>query len=404
VKDEKPSVKGEGDRYEEEVVSLRRHLHQYPELSGEEHDTSETIQKRLKEHSILCDAGYAETGVLGMIEGEDKGGTVALRADIDALPIQEQNEHDFVSKNEGVMHACGHDAHTAMLFGAGCLLDEIKDELPGRVLLVFQPAEEMSPVGGAQRMMDDGVFEEYRPDVIFAQHVRPSLPVGQIGVRQKEMTGASDRFEVVIEGTGGHASSPHQATDAIVAANQVINALQSIVSRNVNPLRSAVLNIGRIEGGYRYNAVADRVTLEGTVRTFRPETKEEVKSRFRSIVEGVAASMGATAHIRYRDGYPATINTPEWAERVRETARALLDDDATPEVAPSLGGEDFSRFLLQYPGVYYWLGTADPNAEERRRLHDSRFDIDETALRIGMELIAQVAIDSLYQLDDREGT
>jgi amidohydrolase len=252
-------------------------------------------------------------------------------------------------------------------------------------------------------MMDDGIFEEHRPDVIFAQHVRPSLPVGQIGIRQKEMTGASDRFEVVIEGTGGHASSPHQATDAVVVTNQVINALQSIISRNVNPLRSAVLTIGKIEGGHRYNAIADKVTLEGTIRTFRPETKEEVKSRFHYVVEGVATSMGATAHVRYRDGYPATINTPEWAERVRETARTLLEDDATPEVAPSLGGEDFSRFLLEYPGAYYWLGTADPNAEERRRLHDSRFDIDEVALGIGMELMAQVAIDALYQLVDQEG-
>jgi amidohydrolase len=325
-----------------------------------------------------------------------------LRADIDALPIREENDHDFVSKNEGIMHACGHDAHTAMLVGAGCLLNDVKDELLGRVLLVFQPAEEVSPTGGAQPMMDDGVFGEHEPDVIFAQHVRPGLPVGQIGVRQREMTGASDRFEVVIEGTGGHASSPHQAVDAIVVANQVINALQSIISRSVNPVRSAVLTIGKLEGGHRYNAIAERATLEGTIRTFRPETKEEVKGRFHSIVEGVAASMGATAHIRYQEGYPATINTPEWSEHVRETTQALLNADATPDVAPSLGGEDFSRFLLEYPGAYYWLGTANPDVEERRRLHDSRFDLDEAALKIGMELIAQVAIDALYQLEDRK--
>ena len=404
MKDKKPAVKGEGDRYEEEVVSLRRHLHQHPELSGEEHETSKTVQEKLKEHGIPYTAGYAETGVLGVIEGENPEKTVALRADIDALPIQEENEHDFVSKNEGVMHACGHDAHTAMLLGAGCLLNDIKDELPGRVLLVFQPAEEMSPTGGAQPMMDDGVFEEHQPDVIFAQHVRPSLPVGQIGVRPKEMTGASDRFEVMIEGTGGHASSPHQATDAIVATNQVINALQSIISRNVNPLRSAILTIGKIEGGHRYNAIAEKVKLEGTIRTFRPETKEEVKGRFYSIVEGVAASMGATAHIQYWDGYPATINTPEWSERVRETARELLNADATPDVAPSLGGEDFSRFLLEYPGAYYWLGVASPDAEERKRLHDSRFDLDEVALKIGMELMAQVAVDTLYQLEGQNDT
>ncbi|MDQ3941579.1 MAG: M20 family metallopeptidase, partial [Actinomycetota bacterium] len=297
MKDRKPSVEGEGGRYEEEVVSLRRHLHQYPELSGEEHETSKTVQEKLEEHGIPYTAGYAGTGVLGVIEGGSPGKTVALRADMDALPIQEENEHDFVSKNEGVMHACGHDAHTAMLVGAGCLLNDVRDCLPGRVLLVFQPAEEMSPAGGARPMMDAGVFEEYEPDVIFAQHVRPGLPVGRIGVRQREMTGTSDRFEVVIEGTGGHASSPHQTTDAIMVANQVINGLQSIISRNVPPLRSAVLTIGRIEGGQRYNAIAEKVTLEGTIRVFRQETKEEVKSRFHSIVEGVAASMGATADI-----------------------------------------------------------------------------------------------------------
>jgi metal-dependent amidase/aminoacylase/carboxypeptidase family protein len=163
-----------------------------------------------------------------------------------------------------------------------------------------------------------------------------------------------------------------------------------------------ILTIGKIEGGHRYNAIAEEVTLEGTIRTFRSETKEEVKSRFYSIVEGVAASMGATAYIQYWDGYPATVNTPEWSERVCETSRALLDADATPDLAPSLGGEDFSRFLLEYPGAYYWLGTADPDDEERRRLHDSRFDIDEAALKIGMELMAQVAVDALYQLEGED--
>jgi amidohydrolase len=400
-KHSRPFLKGEGGRYDKDLVSLRHHLHRYPELSGEEYETSKTIRGKLEENGIPYEAGYAGTGVLGFVEGGRPGNTVALRADIDALPIDEENDHGFVSENEGVMHACGHDAHAAMLVGAGCLLNEVKDELPGRVLLVFQPAEEASPTGGARPMIDDGVFRKREPDAVFAQHVRPSLPVGQIGVRQKEMTGNSDRFEVVVEGTGGHASSPHQATDAIVAANQVINGLQSIVSRNVSPLRSAVLTIGRIEGGHRYNAIAKEVRLEGTIRTFRPETKEEIKGRFYSVVEGIAASVGATARIRYWDGYPATINTPEWAEHVRQTAQELLGTEATPEVAPSLGGEDFSRFVLEYPGAYYWLGTANPYAEERKRLHDSRFDLDEAALPIGTELMAQIAVDALYQLADR---
>jgi amidohydrolase len=397
----KPALKGRGEAYRERIVSLRRHLHQFPEVSGEEHATSETVQERLDEQGISFTAGFARTGVLGVVEGGRPGKTVALRADLDALPIQEENDHSFVSKVDGVMHACGHDAHTAMLVGAGWLLDEVREELPGRVLLLFQPAEEASPTGGALRMMKEGVFREHPPHVIFAQHVWPELPAGQVGVRGGPMTGASDRFKVTIEGQGGHASKPHQTIDAIVVANQIINSLQTVVSRDVDPLRSAVLTIGKIRAGTRYNAIAQKATLEGTIRTFGAHTKERVKARFHSIVGGVAGSMEASAHIKYWDGYPATVNTPEWAERVRKTAHDLLGADATPEIEPSLGGEDFGRFLLDYPGAYYRLGTAFSNPTEKRRLHDSRFDIDEAALQPGTELLAQLAVDALYQLEDR---
>jgi len=398
------TMKEAGGRYAEEVIALRRRLHRHPELSGKEHATSQVIQEKLEEHGISFTAGYAKTGVLGIVEGDRTRRAVALRADIDALPIQEENDHDFVSENEGVMHACGHDAHAAMLVGAGLLLNEARAALPGRVLLVFQPAEEASPTGGAKRMMKEGVFRQHQPNAIFAQHVWPSLPVGTVGVRRGAMTGASDRFKVVIEGEGGHASRPHETTDAIVAANQVLNALQTVVSREVDPLDAAVLTIGKIRGGHRYNAIADRVTLEGTVRTFQPETKETIKERFHSIVSGVAASLGAVARISYWDGYPAAINSPEWAERVRTTARQLLGLDATPEIEPSLGGEDFGRFLQKYPGAYFRLGTADRNAKEKKQLHHPRFDIDEAALTIGTELMAQIAIDTLYELiDERPG-
>jgi len=395
------ALKGRGEPYREQIVSFRRHLHQFPELSGEEHATSQTVQEKLDEHGIRFSAGYAETGVLGVVEGGRPGKTVALRADMDALPIQEENGHSFVSKVDGVMHACGHDAHTAMLVGAGWLLGDVREELPGRVLLLFQPSEEASPIGGARRMMKDGVFREHSPHVIFAQHVWPELPAGQVGVRRGPITGASDRFKVTIEGSGGHASKPHQTIDAIVVANQVINSLQTVVSRDVDPLRSAVLTIGKIRGGTRYNAIAQKATLEGTIRTFGSETKETVKERFHSLVGGVAESMEASAHIKYWDGYPATVNSPEWAERVRKTAQDLLGPDATPEIKPSLGGEDFGRFLLDYPGAYFRLGTASSDAPEKKQLHDSRFDIDEAALQLGTELLAQLAVDTLYQLEDR---
>ncbi len=394
VSEDKPS-------HLEDVISLRRYLHRHPELSEQEHNTSRVVQERLEEYGIPFSAGYAGTGVLASIEGGKPGRTVALRAEMDALPIREENDHDFVSENEGVMHACGHDAHTAMLVGAGRLLNEVKDRLPGRVLLVFQPAEENSPRGGSLEMMKEGVFEGREPDAIFAQHVWPDLPVGKVGVREGAITGSSDRFKVVIEGRAGHASKPHKGTDAIVVANQVINSLQSIVSRDVDPLRSAVLTVGRISGGTRYNAIAEKVELEGTVRTFSPKTKARVKDRFYAIVNGVSASMEAGAYIEYHDGYPATLNTPEWAARVRKTAQALLGEDSVVEVEPSLGGEDFGRFLQRYPGAYFRLGTAEPRTGEKKRLHDARFDVDESALAPGTELMAQLAVDALEDLSRR---
>lgn len=397
----KPELAGASEPYREEIVSLRRHFHLHPEPSSAEHETSETVQRKLEDYGIPFSAGYAETGVLGIVAGGLPGGTVALRADMDALPIAEESGRPFASRVEGMMHACGHDAHMAMLLGAGRILNGAKEHLPGRVLLVFQPAEELSPTGGARRMLEDGVFGEYRPEAIFAQHVWPELPVGQVGVRRGAMTGASDRFKVTVEGEGGHASKPHQTVDAIVVANQVINSLQTIVSRDVNPLRSAVLTIGRIRGGSRYNAVAERVVLEGTIRTFQPEIKATVKGRFHEVVEGVARSMQCEARIEYWDGYPPTVNTPEWADRVSETARALLGPGSTPALEPSLGAEDFGRFLLELPGAYFRLGTATPGADEPRRLHDPGFDIDESALTVGAELMAQLALDSLHQLAGR---
>ncbi|WP_209121294.1 M20 family metallopeptidase [Alkalihalobacillus sp. BA299] len=398
----KPIIKGKGDQYSQEIIELRRHFHQNPELSGEEYETSKKVQEKLKEYGIPYSTGYAKTGVLGVIDGGRPGKTVALRADMDALPITEENEDSYISKVKGKMHACGHDAHTSMLLGTARILNEVKETLPGKILLVFQPSEEITPIGGAEPMMKDGVFKEHTPDVIFGQHVWPDLPVGQIGVLPGPFMGASDRFKVEIEGAGGHASMPHQTVDAIIIANAVITNLQTIVSRNVNPIDSTVLTIGRIEGGCRYNVIADKVTFEGTIRTYKTETKQMVKDRFYSIVQGVTESMGAKANIEYYDGYPATVNDPEWAKRVKQTSEVVLGEDSTPRVDPCLGGEDFSRFLLKYPGAYFWLGTGLPGVEKQKPLHDPKFKLDERAIPIGMELMAQIAIDTLYQLEEGE--
>lgn len=391
------------ERLLEQLINFRRNLHEFPEVSGEEYDTSQKIQDQLTQYGIPFRAGYAKTGVLGIIKGGKPGPTVALRADIDALPITEKTNLTFSSKKEGKMHACGHDAHTTMLLGAGILLNERKDELSGTVLLIFQPAEEASPKGGAQPMMDEGVFAEFEPDVIFGQHVWPDLPVGQIGIRDKEMMGATDRFKVVIKGAGGHASMPHQTNDAIIAANHVVTMLQTIVSRNINPIDAAVVTIGRIEGGYRYNVIADSVSLEGSIRTYKKQVKEVVKKRFHEVVENASKAMGATAQIDYIDGYEATINTPEWAEVVRGCAQQALDSNtATPNVDPSLGGEDFSRFLHKYPGAFFWLGSAIEGRDIQKPLHDPNFEFNEKALPIGVKMLVDVTEKALEKLQNEK--
>lgn len=382
------------------AIEIRRALHENPELGSQEWETSKRIQEELAQAGIPFKTGFAKTGVLGIIEGGQPGGTVALRADIDALPIQERTDVPFKSKVPNIMHACGHDAHTAMLIGTALRLNEVKDSLKGRVLLVFQPNEESSPIGGARPMMEDGVFAEYKPDVIFGQHVWPNLPVGQIGIRDKEMMGASDSFSFTIKGAGGHASMPHQGKDAIVIAAEFISSIQSIVSRNTNPIESAVVTIGTINGGYRYNVIADEVQLNGTVRTYNKEVKETVKRRMANLVKGFEIAYEIEIDFEYRDGYEATINTPEWAQLVRDRVNHSYGKEATPNVDASMAGEDFSRFLEEIPGAFFWLGCAKEGGGAQKPLHDPEFYFNEDAIEIGIHTMTDVAIHALQKLQN----
>lgn len=247
-------------------------------------------------------------------------------------------------------------------------------------------------------MMEDGLFDEFKPDVIFGQHVWPDLPVGQIGVRDKEMMGASDTLSFTIKGAGGHASMPHQGKDAIVVTAEFISSLQSIVSRNINPLESAVITIGTINGGYRYNVIADQVVLKGTVRTYSEKAKATVKRRLENLVKGFEMAYEVEIEFDYVDGYGATINTPEWAELVRGSATQLLGEGALPEVDPSMAGEDFSRFLENIPGAFYWLGCSKADEESPKPLHDPEFFFDESALEVGVETMVKVTVDALNKL------
>lgn len=384
----------------EKIKTIRRDIHKNPELGGDEWETSKRIQQELSDAGIPFKTGFAKTGVLGIIEGGQPGGTVALRADIDALPIMEKTEVPFKSNIDNIMHACGHDAHTAMLIGTGLKLQEMKDSLKGRVLLVFQPNEESSPIGGARPMMEDGVFDEFKPDVIFGQHVWPNLPVGQIGVRDKEMMGASDTISFTIKGAGGHASMPHQGKDSIVIAAEFISALQSIVSRNTNPVESAVVTIGTINGGYRYNVIADQVQLNGTVRTYSKEVKDTVKRRMTNLVKGFEIAYEVEIDFVYRDGYEATVNTPEWAQLVRNRVVETYGKEAAPDVDASMAGEDFSRFLEEIPGAFYWLGCAKEGTDVQKPLHDPAFYFNEDAIEIGIHTMTDVAVNALQKLHE----
>ncbi|GED72714.1 peptidase M20 [Brevibacillus reuszeri] len=385
------TVKGKAD--ESYIKELRREFHRNPELSGQEQRTSQRVIEELKKlsiHEIRPNmAGY---GVLAVIGQKKDGPTVALRADMDALPIFEQSGVPFASQNEGVMHACGHDAHTAMLLGAAKILKSTEQELPGRVLLVFQPAEENSPVGGAKPLIEAGAFLDPKPDAIFGLHVWPSLPAGQVGVREGNFMGASDRFRVRIIGKGGHASMPHETIDAAIVAVQVAQVLQTIVSRNVNPLDAGVITLGKIQAGTGHNVIASEALLEGTVRTFAPKTREMIKERFYSIVQSVVESMGATVEIDYQLGYPVLSNTPEMVDIVREASTAMLGERALPQVEPAMVAEDFAVYLQHFPGAFFWLGCGFEDTSLNAPLHHPRFMLDEGMLTTGSEMLAETAL------------
>lgn len=379
-----------------DAIEFRRVLHLHPELSTDEYETSKRIQEKLTEFDIPYQTGFADTGVLGIIKGEQEGKIIGIRADIDALPITEVSGEEFTSLKEGVMHACGHDAHTSMLLHAGKVLNDNKDKIKGTILLIFQPAEELSPTGGAKRMLEDGVFDEYTPDMLLAQHVWPDLEVGKFGVMSGPIMGNSDRFKITIKGSGGHASMPHSTTDALIVGNQVVSALQTIVSRNTDPMQPAVVTVGRFTAGTKHNVIAETAELEGTIRTQSDKTKELAKKRFFEIVEQVTAALGAEADIEFYDGYPATVNDTEWAAQLKKSLNKLYGEEATPALLPSLAGEDFSRFLLEYPGVYYWLGTSV--GEGQKPLHNPAFRLNEDAFEYGITAMVHMAADSLNKL------
>lgn len=383
-----PDMQIRSDIYQLDLIAWRRYLHQYPELGFKEHLTAEFVHQQLADWGIEHQTGIAQTGIVATIAGERPGPVLAIRADMDALPIQEENAVPYRSRHDGVMHACGHDGHTAIALGTAHYLAQHRHRFAGTVKLIFQPAEE-SP-GGAQPMIAAGVLQNPQVDAIIGLHLWNNLPIGTVGVKSGSLMAAVDLFECTIQGKGGHGAMPHQTTDAVVVSAQIVNALQTIVSRTVNPLDAAVVTIGQLQAGTTSNVIADTGFMSGTVRYFNPELAPVIEARLQQIITGVCQSWGAIADCRYWHLYPPVINDPIIADLVRSVATSVIE---TPTgVVPNcqtMGGEDMSFFLQAVPGCYFFLGSANTERGLNYPHHHPQFNFDEAALAMGVEIFVR---------------
>ncbi len=392
------SIKQDFDEILPGVVADRRHFHENPELAFEEFETAAYVADRLKQLGVEdIKTGVGKTGVTGLIRGgKGDGKVIMLRADMDALPIHEEVEAEYASKVDGKMHACGHDAHTAMLLGVARVLMQKRDSFKGTVKLLFQPAEEVPP-GGAIEMIKDGALENPKVDAAVGLHVASDLPAGQIGWRVGPGSGASDRFRAVIKGSGGHAARPQKSIDPVVIAAQTIVALQTLVARETDPMDSAVVSTTAVHAGEAFNVIPDTAELRGTVRTIEPETRAHMEKRVPEVINGVASAMGAEVDFTYIKGYPSLQNDPEVTEIVRKAAVEAVGEDMVIENPLGLGGEDFSYFSLEVPSTFIRCGTRN---EERGIVwahHHPKFDVEEEGFVNGMATMATAAMNYLNE-------
>jgi amidohydrolase len=378
-----------------ELSALRRHLHANPELSFKETETAAFVTKKLEAMGLQPYA-VAGTGVVALIEGQAGGPVVALRADMDALPITELSDVPYKSQNPGVMHACGHDVHTTCLLGAAQLLTEMKGQFAGTVKLIFQPGEELLP-GGASLMIKDGVLENPAPTEIIGQHVFPRLPVGQIGLRPGRYMASTDELYLRIKGKGGHGAMPELNLDPVLVAAHLIVAAQQIVSRRANPKMPSVLSFGKVIANGATNVIPDEVYIEGTFRTLDEAWRDEAHGHLRQLCEGLAASMGAVCELEIRRGYPCLDNNPAVTARVRAAAEAYLGAENVIELEQWLAAEDFAYFSQAAPACFYRLGTRATDGRFAASVHTPIFDIDEQALSIGAGLMAWLTLQELGQ-------
>ena len=374
----KIKIREEIKNIKDEIYAIRRHFHRYPELSFKEFNTAETISEHLDKLGIAHKKGVGKTGIVGEINF-GPGPTIALRADMDALPIQEENNLDYKSLNDGVMHACGHDGHMAILLGAANALSKNSKLKKGTVRFIFQPAEE--GLGGAKYMIEDGCLDKV--DEIYGLHLWNYQLYGEVGIKDGPVMASADLFDIEVSGKGGHGATPQGTIDAIVVASNLVTMLQTIVSRNTNPLESTVLSIGKIKGGHNFNIISDKVHMSGTTRAYTEENRKMIKQRMKEVIEGVSKSFGADIKLNYKDGYPPTVNHSSQVEKVLEAASSVVASGAKNPYL-SMGGEDFSYYLQNKPGCFFFVGSA-PNENEILSTphHCSHFNIDERALLVG---------------------
>mmetsp|Transcript_2767 Transcript_2767/g.6167 ORF Transcript_2767/g.6167 Transcript_2767/m.6167 type:complete len:399 (+) Transcript_2767:653-1849(+) len=379
------------------LVDIRRHLHKHPELSFQEFKTSKFIAQTLRSFDIEVQEGIAKTGLMALIRGKNPSKTtVALRADIDALPIQETNEVHYKSQNNGVMHACGHDVHTATLIGVARLLNALKEAFEGTFKLIFQPAEEKNP-GGALAMIQEGVLVYPKPLSILGQHVDPSLPVGKVGFVRGTMLGSSDELYMTVQGRGGHAASPQRAVDPILIAAHIIVALQQLVSRNSNPTVPSVLSLCQIRAGSATNFIPEKVCIAGTFRTVDEQWRNTAHQKMLDLACGVAKAMGGHCELVIDRGYPCLNNDPTLTLSSMEAARSFLGTTQVVDSEPRLWAEDFAYYAQQIPGCFYYLGVKKKDLNETCYLHTSTFDVDEAAIEVGSSLMVWLALEALRQ-------
>jgi amidohydrolase len=379
----------EAQALNDRLITWRRDFHKHPELAFKETRSAAIIAQHLKQCGYQVRTGVAQTGLIGLLEGKGDGPAVAFRFDMDALPVAEETGAQYASQEAGRMHACGHDGHMAMGMGLAELLAARREDIKGAVKLLFQPAEEGG--NGAEAMVEDGALDSPRPDIFLAAHLWIQKPVGTADVTAGPVMAAAEKWDCTIRGQGGHGAMPHHTVDPIPAAGQVISALQTVVSRNVSPLDTAVVSVGSIHGGEAFNVIPSEVNMNGTIRTFEPSTRKVVLKRVREVIEGVATACGTSAELAIKPLTPAVINDAQVAKVVRQAAEAILDAGHVTSGERTMGSEDAALFLERVPGCYFFLGAGNADRGLSFPHHSSHFDFDEQALVLGVAILAKAA-------------